>query len=97
MTLTEDELRHFERLARVSIGGESRDKLKAQLAHIISFVQKLQEADITGRDLSCASSEPRLRDDEPEACLGRDEIIAEAPASERGFFQVPAVIETEEP
>ena len=97
MKLTEDELRHIERLAHVSLSGESRERLKAQLADIIAFVRKLKEADTTGYARSPAASEPRLRNDEPEASLQRDEVLAEAPASERGFFRVPPVFETEEP
>jgi len=97
MKLTEDELRHIEQLARVSLSGESRERLKAQLADIVGFVQKLQGVDTSGIERSAAAAGSRLRDDTPEACLERDEVLAEAPDQEEGFFKVPAVIETEEP
>jgi aspartyl-tRNA(Asn)/glutamyl-tRNA(Gln) amidotransferase subunit C len=93
MKLTEDELRHIERLARVSLSGESREKLKAQLADIVRFVQKLQAVDTSGIARPATAGGSRLRDDTPEDCLQRDEVLEEAPEQEEGFFKVPAVIE----
>jgi aspartyl-tRNA(Asn)/glutamyl-tRNA(Gln) amidotransferase subunit C len=33
-----------------------------------------------------------LRDDVVEPCVERDEVLAEAPASEQGRFRVPAIL-----
>lgn len=97
MDLEDSELRHIERLARLSVGETSREKLREQLSKIIGFVQKLQEVD-TSR---YASIDERgidgreLREDAAEACLARDEVLGESPATHGGFFSVPPVIESD--
>ena len=98
MELKDSELAHLERLARVKIGGESRKRLKTQLAEIIEFVRKLQEIDTSGYTPQAyvGRFRPTLRDDTVGLCLSRDEVLAESPDSERGFFRVPPVIEKED-
>ncbi|HEY5134098.1 MAG TPA: Asp-tRNA(Asn)/Glu-tRNA(Gln) amidotransferase subunit GatC, partial [Candidatus Krumholzibacteriaceae bacterium] len=48
MALTEKDLEHLERLARVKLSGESREKLRGQLERIIEFVRQLEGVDTTG-------------------------------------------------
>ena len=98
MSLTDQDLEHLERLARVKLSGESREKLRGQLARIIEFVKQLQSIDTAGiepRGLA-AGLKPPLRVDETKPCLSRDEVLAASPENRKGYFAVPAVIEADE-
>jgi aspartyl-tRNA(Asn)/glutamyl-tRNA(Gln) amidotransferase subunit C len=99
VALSESELEHLERLARVKLSAESRDKLREQLARIIEFVKQLQMIDTTGFEQQRSAGgafEPTLREDETKPCLPREEVLAASPARQSGFFEVPPVIEADE-
>lgn len=98
MSLTDSELEHLERLARVKLAGTSREKLREQLARIIEFVKQLQTIDTTGREPRAyvGAFEPALRADEMKPCLPRQEVLGAAPQREKEFFGVPPVIEADE-
>lgn len=98
MALTEEELEHLERLARVRLSGESREKLREQLARIIEFVRQLQTIDTAGFEPRACIGEPKreLRPDVIGPCLPRDEVLVESREHRRGSFIVPPVIEVDE-
>ena len=98
MELTDEELEHIERLARVQLSGAARAKLRDQLADIIDFVRRLQDVDTSGYEPKAyvGGFKPFMRDDTVGSCLPRDEVLAQSPKSENGYFKVPPVIETEE-
>ena len=98
VALSESELEHLERLARVKLNDESREKLCEQLARIIEFVKQLQEIDTTGFEPRAyvGDFEPRLREDATKPCLRREEVLAASPENQNGFFAVPPVIEADE-
>jgi aspartyl-tRNA(Asn)/glutamyl-tRNA(Gln) amidotransferase subunit C len=98
MSLTESELEHLERLARVKLSGESREKLRGQLARIIEFVKQLERVDTTGLGprVHAAELKPALRADVTKPCLPREEVLGAAPQKEKEFFGVPPVIEADE-
>jgi len=97
--LTDADLRHIEKLARVELSGASREKLREQLGEIIQFVQKLQAIETAEHSpKACPGGfEPELRSDEPGECLSRDEVLSQAPDARDGLFGVPPVIDREEP
>jgi len=98
VALTEKDLEHLEKLARVKLSGESREKLRAQLERIIEFVRQLEGVDTTGVEARSHVGEftPKLRDDATKPCLPRAEVLAAAPAKRDGYFAVPSVIEADE-
>ncbi len=98
MSLTDSELEHLERLARVKLNSESREKLRGQLARIIEFVKQLQSIDTTGYKPRAylGGFEPALRADETKPCLPREDVLDAAPQREKEFFGVPPVIEADE-
>lgn len=99
MKLSDDDLMHLERLARVRLSGASRERLREQLTRIIEFVRRLQEVDTSGHE-RCAGRESgtaHLRRDVTLPCLPKEEVLAESPESENGMFSVPPVIEANEP
>ncbi len=98
MELSDSELEHLERLARVKLTGEARERLREQLARIIALVQKLQAVDTAGVEPRAyvGEFEPELRADEVKPCLPRDEVLAASPDAKYGFYAVPPVIEADE-
>ena len=98
MALTEKDLEHLEKLARVKLSGESRERLRAQLERIIEFVRQLEGDDTTGVEARSYTYEfkPELREDATKPCLPRAEVLAAAPAKREGYFAVPSVIEADE-
>jgi len=98
MELGELELEHLERLARVKLAGESRERLRGQLARIIEFVRQLQAIDTKGIEPRAylGGFEPVLREDVTKPCLPRNEVLAASPENQGGFFTVPPVIEADE-
>ena len=97
MELNDADLKHLEKLARVELSGEAREKLRRQLGDIIEFVRRLQAMDTEGYTPRAylGGFEPELRGDAAEECLSRDEALRSAPDAYEGFFRVPPVIERE--
>ncbi len=88
---------HVARLGRLDLSEEEREKFRAQLGSILEHFRQLDAVDLTDVPAT-AHVLPMtnvLRDDVPGACLPRDEALANAPATEDGYFVVPPVIETE--
>jgi aspartyl-tRNA(Asn)/glutamyl-tRNA(Gln) amidotransferase subunit C len=84
----------LEKLAKVDLDEQERDRLRLQLDRVLGFVRKLQEIDTEGVVRGeAAPSDPAA--DVPGECLEREEVLAQAPDSGDGFFRVPAIIERE--
>jgi aspartyl-tRNA(Asn)/glutamyl-tRNA(Gln) amidotransferase subunit C len=87
-------------LARISMDDAELARMAPELSNILDWVEQLQEVDTTGVEPMAAviPNALRLRDDEVDAdpATGggrRDEVLANAPVAEHGFFGVPKVIE----
>ena len=90
---------HVARLSRLELSAEEREKFREQLGEILAYVQRLNALDL--RDVPpTAHVRPManvLREDEVQPCLPQEEALANAPASEQGYFVVPPVITEEAP
>ncbi|MDG5749091.1 Asp-tRNA(Asn)/Glu-tRNA(Gln) amidotransferase subunit GatC [Qipengyuania sp. XHP0207] len=87
-------------LARIKMGDEELERMVPELNGILDWVEQLGEVDCSGVEPMTAVIENhlRLRDDVvdaiPETAGGRrEDVLANAPAAEHGFFGVPKVIE----
>ena len=88
------------RLARIKLSEDELEAMVPELNGILAWVEQLGEVDVTGVEPMTAviPNTLRLRDDVVDAdpLTGggkRDEVLANAPAAEHGFFGVPKVIE----
>ncbi len=88
---------HVARLSRLNLSDEERERFRAQLGSILDYVRQLEALDLTDVPATAHVLPVTnvLRDDVPGPSLPRDEVLANAPASEDGFFVVPPVIEAE--
>ncbi len=87
-------------LARIAITDEDAARMAPELGNILGWIEMLGEVDTTGVVPMTAviPNTLRLRDDVVNAdpLTGgniREQVLANAPVAEHGFFAVPKVIE----
>lgn len=87
-------------LARIRMDDAELERMVPELNGILQWVEQLGEVDVTGIAPMAAviPNTLRLRDDVVDAdpLTGggkREDVLANAPAAEHGFFGVPKVIE----
>lgn len=95
MSVTNDQVRHIARLARMAMSEEELERLVPELNNILGWVEQLGEVDTDGVEPLTAviGQKLRLRADVVDDGNIRDEILANAPDAQHGFFAVPKVIE----
>jgi aspartyl-tRNA(Asn)/glutamyl-tRNA(Gln) amidotransferase subunit C len=88
-------VRHIARLARIAVSDAEVEALAPELSNILGWVEQLQEVDVEGIAPMTAviANRLRLREDEVTDGGKRDDVLANSPAAEHGFFAVPKVIE----
>ncbi len=82
-------------LARIAITDEDASRLAPELSNILGWIEQLGEVDTSGVEPMTAviPNHLRLRDDVVTDGGIRDQLMANAPQAEHGFFTVPKVIE----
>lgn len=89
-------LQKLEKLSSLKISDEKREGVITQLSEIVSFVEILNELDLTHEEATfttVAGGTP-LREDIPHVVPSIVKTILEhAPKSKNGFFVVPKIIE----
>jgi aspartyl-tRNA(Asn)/glutamyl-tRNA(Gln) amidotransferase subunit C len=95
MSVTNDQVRHIAGLARIAMSDEELERLVPELNNILGWVEQLAEVDTEGVEPLTAviDQKLRLRDDVVNDGNIRDEVLANAPEAQHGFFAVPKVIE----
>lgn len=95
MAITRQEVQHVAMLFRMSLSEEEIAKFQGQLSQIIDYFQILQQVDTEGVPPTSHTLplENVMRDDEPRPSFPAEEILANAPFAEDGFFRVRAVFE----
>ena len=95
MSVSPEQVRHIANLARIAMSEEELARLVPELNNILGWVEQLGEVNTDGIEPLTAVIEQklRLRDDEVTDGDCRDEVLANAPDAEHGFFAVPKVIE----
>ena len=95
MAIDRETVEHVARLARLALSEDDRRRYAEQLGRILEYCAKINELPLT--DVPPTSHVVPitnvLRDDIVTPSLDRDEVLAQAPAHEQGFFRVPRVLE----
>ncbi|MDQ3381661.1 MAG: Asp-tRNA(Asn)/Glu-tRNA(Gln) amidotransferase subunit GatC [Actinomycetota bacterium] len=91
MAITREEVLHAARLAWLALTDEEIDRLTPELDKILDAVGIVAELDLS--DVQPTSHPLDLvnvwDDDVPRDSLSREDVLANAPALERGLFKVP--------
>ena len=95
MSVSSEQVRHIAKLARIAMSEEELEKLVPELNNILGWVEQLGEVDTNGVEPLTAviDQKLRLRDDVVNDGDVRDDVLANAPEAQHGFFAVPKVIE----
>ena len=95
MSVDKATVRHIAKLARIAVSDDEVAALEPELNNILGWIAQLQEVDVTGVEPMTAviPNQLRLRADEVTDGGYRDDVLANAPNAEHGFFAVPKVIE----
>ena len=88
-------VRHIAKLARIGMSDAEIEALVPELNNILGWVEQLGEVDTDGVEplKAVIDLKLRLRDDVVTVDDIRDDVLANAPDAQHGFFAVPKVIE----
>jgi aspartyl-tRNA(Asn)/glutamyl-tRNA(Gln) amidotransferase subunit C len=95
MSVTSQQVRHIAKLARIGMSDAEIEALVPELNNILDWVEQLGEVNTEGVEplATVIDQKLRLRDDVVTDGNIRDEVLANAPEAQHGFFAVPKVIE----
>lgn len=88
-------VKRVARLARIAVTDEEAEALKGELNAILGFVEQLNEVDVAGVEPLTSVVAMALKEREDIVTDGGDatKVLANAPATDDGFFLVPKVVE----
>jgi aspartyl-tRNA(Asn)/glutamyl-tRNA(Gln) amidotransferase subunit C len=89
------DVKYVAHLARLQLTPAEELKFGEQLAHILGYVEKLKELDVTGVEPT-AHAFPLVnvtRPDEVQPSIPNEEALRNAPAQANGLFIVPKIVE----
>ena len=95
MSVTKDDVRKVARLSRIAVPEEKLDDLAEELNGILGWIEQLNEVDIDGVEpmTSVVASTLPMREDVVTDGGIQDQVLANAPKSDEGFFVVPKSVE----
>ena len=100
MSVDKETVAKISKLARINMTDAELERMVPELNGILDWVEQLGEVNVDGIEPMSAviPNTLRLRDDvidaDPKTGGGRrNDVLANAPAAEHGFFGVPKVIE----
>lgn len=94
-----EEIRHLSRLCRIALSDEEVEALRADLEHILGYIETLQEVDTSALSPRSHLQEHELgdlRDDEP-CDFPQEKLLKNAPDRIGPMIRTPSVIQKEGP
>ena len=95
MASAELDVKYVAHLARLALTPDEEKKLGAQLGHILGYIEKLRELDVTNVEPT-AHAVPMVnvtRADEIRPSLPHEDALRNAPHQANGLFIVPKIVE----
>jgi aspartyl-tRNA(Asn)/glutamyl-tRNA(Gln) amidotransferase subunit C len=89
------DIKYVAHLARISLTPDEEKKISAQLSHILGYIEKLSELDVTNVEPT-AHAVPMVnvtRADEVHPSLSHEEALRNAPRQAGGLFVMPKIVE----
>ncbi len=92
--LTEEQVRHVAKLARLNCSDEEIQMFTEQLRSILEYVAQLEQVDTEGVEplAHCLAVHNVFREDEPRQSLANEEALQNAPQRDGAFFALPKVL-----
>lgn len=92
---TEVDVKYVAHLARLSLTPAEEEKFGAQLNHILGYIEKLKELDVSQIEPT-AHAVPLVnvfRPDVVRPSISNEDALRNAPAKANGLFIVPKIVE----
>jgi len=95
MSIDIETARRVAKLARIRVEESDLAALAGELSGILSFMEQLNEVDVTGIEPMTSVTPMRLKRRADVVTEGemQTQILANAPDAREGFFAVPKVVE----
>ena len=95
MSVTKDDVRKVARLIRIAVPEEELETLAGELSGIMGWIEQLNEVDVGGVEpmTSVVAAKLPMRDDAVTDGSIQDQVLANAPKTDEGFFVVPKAVE----
>lgn len=95
MQLTVEQVRHVAELARLGMSDEEMERLTGELTKILDYIDQLEALDTSTVEPTAqvGGLTDVLREDAVRDSLPVDAALANAPASDDGYFKVRAMQE----
>lgn len=89
------DVQKLAQLAHISVTDQQVKDWEPKLQSILQWFSQLQQADVTGVEPAVRAdinADSTLRDDIPEECDSRVELMAEVPDRENAYVKVPKIM-----
>lgn len=88
-------VRKIAHLARIAVADNEIEHLRSEINNMLAFVEQLNEVKVDGVEPTASVEDMKLkmRDDVVNDGGYPARVLANAPAADDGFFQVPKVVE----
>lgn len=95
MALTQQEVEHIAKLARLELTAEQRELYREQLSAILDYIARLRELDTTDVPPTAGGglTQMSLRTDASRPSLSTEKLLENAPQTEDDQFKIPPVFE----
>lgn len=100
MKISREDVKHIAELAYLELSPEELETYRGQLDEILTYIDKLNELDVSGVEpmtqvlfAAPGDTHPELREDVHQQSDVSQPILAQAPDAAKPFFRVPKVIE----
>ncbi len=95
MKLSLAEVEHIAELAKLGLTEEEKEKFREQLSAILEYFEMLQELDTEAIPPTATVLPLRnvMRPDKVGPSFPKEDILANAPNAEEGYFKVRAILE----
>ena len=91
------DVKYVAKLANLSIKPEDEKKFEKQLNDILGYVEKLNEVDTKGVEITSQVTglENVTREDKTAPSLTQEEVLSGTKSKHNGLFKVDAILESE--
>lgn len=95
MAASDFDVKYVANLARLSLSAQEEQQFGAQLAQVLTYIEKLNELDVRQVEPT-AHAVPMVnvtRPDERRPSMSPEDALRNAPARANGLFVVPKIVE----
>lgn len=92
--ISQAEVEHIAKLARIDLSEQDKKTFSAQLTEILEYVRKLNEVDTEEIEPTAhvTQLENIMRHDKAGTCVGQEDLIKAAPKNQDGCVKVKAIL-----